>query len=242
MGFLLRACLFSLFCIGSVFSQDLILEKSHTSDAPKLRDNKNLREIALGNRLHALKKGDEIVYDFQQSITLIRVLNTSDSDITLQVTTATKDVAEREGFSSWLAWADKGCSGASTDEKVDLHIDSRITVVSQDAKRVGWLITLLGLTPTSVPEKSRRKAGPAPMPEELDLRSQWQPRVIVDGQNVGGSSDAYSFHWPNDNSPLSDRTIIAYFPRSPKAVPALPYWIESPSSSAHVSVLDSHRD
>lgn len=218
MAFLRRVCLLSLLCMESVFG------------------------VVFADRLHELKKGDEIVYDFQQSITLIRVLSTSESNITLQVATATKDVAEREGFSSWLAWADKGCRGATTNENVELHVDGRLSVVSQDAKRVGWLVTLLGLTSTQVPEKSRRKAGPAPMPEEIDLRSPWQPRIFVDGHNVGGPSDAYSFHWPTDNSPLSDRTIIAYFPRSQKAVPSLPYWIESPSSSAHVTVLDSHRD
>jgi hypothetical protein len=190
-------------------------------------------------RLHALKKGDELVYDFQQSITLVRVLDASKTTIKLQVATATKDVAEREGFSSWLAWADGGCPGATTEETFDLHIDGKPVV---DTKHAKWLITLLGLTPTPVAEKSRRKAGPAPMPEEIDLRSPWQPRVIVDGKNVGGLSDAYSFHWPTDESPLSDRTIIAYYPRSSRAVPALPYWIESPSSSAHVSVLDSHRE
>jgi hypothetical protein len=217
MVYLLRASLFSLLCMGSVYGQ------------------------VFGDRLHLLKKGDELIYDFQQSITLVRVLDTADATITLRVATATKDVAEREGFSSWLMWADSGCPGAATDETLQLHIDGQPAVVSSDTQRAGWLITLLRLTSTPVPEKARRRAGPAPMPEEIDLRSPWHPRIVVDGQNVGGPCDAYSFQWPTDDSPLSGRMIIAYFPRSSKAVPALPYWIESPSSSVHVSVIDSHK-
>ena len=198
--------------------------------------------LTFGEHLHELKTGDEVVYDFQRSVTLLRVLKTSGTVIKLQVATATKDVAEREGFSSWLAWANGGCPGAATNETLELQIGEHPMVLSRDAKEAEWLVTLLGLTPSRISDRARKKAGPAPMPEEIDLRKPWQPRVMVDGHNVGGASDAYSFHWPNDTGPLSDRTIIAYFPRSTTAVPALPYWLESPSSSAYVGVLDSHRD
>jgi hypothetical protein len=194
-----------------------------------------------GNRLHELRTGDEIVYDFQQSITAVTVLATSSTTIRLQVATATKDTAERLGFSSWLYWIRSGCPEASTDEIVELQIGDCPSILSDNAKEAEWLVTLLGLASTQVPERSRRRAGPTPMPEELDLRKPWQPRIIVDGSNVGETSDAYILHWPIDTSSLSDRTIVAYVPRSERAVPALPYWVESSASSAHIGVLDSHR-
>ena len=193
-------------------------------------------------RLSSLRSGDEIVYDFQQSVTVVRVVQSSGTTVTLHVASATNDVAEREGFPSWLAWERGGCRGAASDETITLRIGEQTTVVSEGTKGAEWLITLLGCDSTPVPEPLRRKAGPAPMPGEIDLRSPWQPRVVVDGYAVGGKSDAYSFCWPNDASALSGRTIIAYFPRSPAAVPALPYWIESPSSSARVGVIDSHHE
>ena len=193
-----------------------------------------------GERLHALRREDTVVYDFQQSVTLIRVVAVSDDTVELRVATATKDAAEREGL-SWLAWADNGCPGASTDEVFKLRINNPPVLLSPEAHGAAWLITLFGLPSAPVSAGSRRKAGPAPMSGEIDLRAPWQPRIIVDGHAVSSPSDAYSFHWPADNSVLSDRMIIAYFPRSGEAVPAFPYWIESPSSSGHAGVIDSRR-
>ena len=195
-----------------------------------------------GERLHALRQGDEVVYDFQQSVSLIRVVAVSDTTVDLRVVAATRDVAEREGFSSWLSWADGGCPGASTDEVLTLRIGDHPALLTPSPHGADWLITLFGLHATPVPGGARRKAGPAPMSGEIDLRSAWQPRVTVDRRFVSSISDAYSFHWPADDSVLSDRTIIAYFPRSEEAVPAFPYWVESPSSSAHAGVIDSRRD
>ena len=196
----------------------------------------------LGDRLAMLRPKDAVVYDFQQSVTVIRVASVSDTAVELQAAAATKDVAEREGFSSWLAWADGGCPGASTQETFLLSIKDRPTLLTPEARSAGWLMTLFGLPSASVPTQARRKAGPAPMPGEIDLRSAWQPRIVVNGKTLSLPSEACSFDWPADNSILSGRTIIAYFPKGAEAVPAFPYWLESPSSSARASVIDSRRD
>jgi hypothetical protein len=191
------------------------------------------------NRLSRLQVGDEIVFDFHQSIAVIGVINTSDQTVQLRVATATKDVLSRENSSTWLRWFQQGAPGAFTDETICIRTDRPAVEHAGDPQRVHWLLTLLRLELTKISDSGRRRAGPPPRAEEIDLRSFFHPRIIVHEKAIESKSDAFSAHWPDDGTELSSRLLILYFPQSPSAVQAFPYWIESPSSSYHVNVIDS---
>lgn len=191
--------------------------------------------------IESLRTNDEVVYDFQQSISCVRIAAISDGIIEIHIITATKDAAEREGYSSWIDWTNAGCPGASTRDTIRCTSDGTIIPGGHNDQRTAWLSTLLSLKRTTVPEHLRKKAGPTPMVGEIDLRATWQPKIVVQGLTLNIPSEAFSLQWPNDGTELSGRTLILYFPKSSEAVPALPYWIESPSSSARVRVVDSFR-
>ena len=191
------------------------------------------------DRLFLLHVGDEVAFDFQQSVSVLAVTKKTDHVVTLRIATATKDVLSRENITSWLHWFHQGCPGATSDETISLRTDQVTGVQAEDAAHVAWLLTLLQLDIKKIPEEMRKKAGPPPLSGELDLRTVWQPQIFVQGHKIECESTAFSAQWPNDGSDLSSRVLILYFPRSQKAVQALPYWIESPSSSFHVQIIDS---
>lgn len=202
----------------------------------------SLIEPLLGETIHSklsmLSVGDEIVYDFHNSITVIGVTHKTEHIIQLRVATATNDILSREGFSTWLQWFQHGAPGAATDETILLQID-HMAVQNESAQNERWLLTLLGLELSKVQDVHRRRAGPPPMPGEIDLRPPFQPRIIVNEHQIESKSDAYFAQWPNDGTELSSRPLILYFPQSSSAVHSFPYWIESPTSAYHVRVIDS---
>jgi hypothetical protein len=191
------------------------------------------------DRLPLLKQGEEIIFDFHQSITAIGIISITDRVIKVRTATATKDILSREHFQTWLEWFNQGAPGAVSDETFLLRTDETPVDHADDTKGVRWLLTLLKLPLTKIPDAARRRAGPPPSEGEIDLRPLFQPKITVQGKAIDSKSDAFSTHWPDDGSDLSSRLLILYFPRSPLALQTFPYWIESPSSSYHVHVLDS---
>ena len=191
------------------------------------------------DRLPGLRTGDGVVFDFRQSVTVVSVTAVQDQKIHLRIATATKDLLDREGLDSWLSWLHKGCKGAASDETICLRTDTVGVIRAEDQSKIAWLLTLMGLDLKKVPESMRRKAGPAPLAGELDLRHPWHPPIVVQGARLPCSTDAYTTCWPDDGSDLSCRLLVLYFPASQGAVQGFPYWIESPSSSYHVQVIDS---
>ena len=201
----------------------------------------SLSGATIEDTLSLLQSHDRIVYDFQQSITLIAVEKVDNERIVLQVATGTKDLLDRTNLSSWLTWYDQGCPDASSRESISITLQPRITIRAEDPQKVSWLLTLLNLPLSAVPDSARKKAGPPPSPDEPDFRKPWQPPIIVNGARIATPSTAFSTTWPPDDTQLANRILILYFPTSDTAVPVFPYWIESPSSSYHVKVIDSSR-
>lgn len=190
-------------------------------------------------RVGSLKQGDVVVYDFHNSISVIQVLTIEEPKVQFRLVTATKDVLSRENIPSWTLWLQKGVPGASTDEILSIDPIKKTVHEKGETRREEWLATLLSRELTPVPDSARRRAGPLPMSGEIDLRPLFSPKIIVHGMKVESGVTVFSTRWPDDGSDLSGRVLILYFPTSPQAVQAFPYWIESPSSSYHVSVIDS---
>ncbi len=196
---------------------------------------------AVASRLSLAQSGDTVVFDFHHSIAVVHVLSAHRSTVQLRVVTATKDVSSREEGTSYLEWLRHGAHGAISDETITISLDRIGVVHGSDSQKAQWLISLLQLELTEVPESQRRRAGPPPMSGEIDLRPMFNPRIVVNGKREASASTAFTTKWPEDGSELDSRWLTLYFPVSPNAVRAFPYWIESPSSAYHVSVIDSSR-
>ena len=183
-------------------------------------------------RLSEIHEGDLVVYNLPRSICIITVEKKEGDTFLFRTVTATKDVFQREGYQTWIKWFDDGAPEASTDERFSVQNVENIN--HQD-----WFRTLLSLELSPVPSNLRKKAGPKPMAGEHDLRPIWQPKVVVNSSRLTTPSVALETVWPADSTALSERPLTLYFPTSKESVRALPYYIESPTSSYRVEVIDS---
>lgn len=200
----------------------------------------DIQADTIADRMQSLAKGDVIIFDLHNSIATIEVSDIHDDIVELRVVSATKDVLSRYNLPNYSEWHAKGCEDAQSDEKI--RVDKQKGLLNPTLSHARWLETLLQLELYKIPSFSRRKSGPTPRSGEIDLRPIWNPPLIVSGEKVKGEKcEAFSTKWPEDESPLSSRVLILYFPKSNKTVQAFPYWIESPSSSFHVSVVDSKK-
>ncbi len=193
----------------------------------------------IADRLEYLSKGDVVIFDLHNSIAAVEVCDTHEDTAELRVLSATKDVLSRHNCTNYIEWHAKGCKDAQFDERLTIQVQKG--VIGSTLTHAKWLETLLQLELYKIPNFSRRRGGAAPMSGEIDLRPIWNPPLVVFGEKTKGDCEAFSTKWPEDDSPLSSRVLILYFPKSPLTVQAFPYWIESPSSSYHVSVIDSKK-
>ena len=187
--------------------------------------------------MYSLHPNSLIIYELPQSIIAVHVKKRDSSEILIEVTTAAKDLLTRENLPSWMAWCRAGMPSATSSEEVSLFLSNNAH--TQGTPQPNWLSTLLSLDVAQVAQAERKKAGPPPMPEEIDLRPIWQPKITVEGKKRDAESTVYKVIWPDDGSALAKRELILYFPDTQEAVQGLPYWIESPSSSYKVFVVDS---
>lgn len=94
-----------------------------------------------------------------------------------------------------------------------------------------------------LPQKDRKKIGPAPREDEPDRRAFWKPSFIHEKKTI--SDPIYSVYfckWPVDNSPLSSKKITLYFSRKPFT--PFPCWIEiqGDHASIHTKIVDSGKN
>jgi hypothetical protein len=199
------------------------------------------KPIHIAKEFDHLQEGSRILYELPQSIVSIHVSKKTSTELVLDVASATKDILSRENLSSWLEWSELDTPAASIKERIIIELPEGRIIQKPKNPSYFWLTTLFSLDGTNIPSYERKKAGPTPMPGERDNRPVWQPRIIVGGKRIETNSSAYRIVWPDDSSFLAKREIILYFPLSPEAVKAFPYWIESPSSSYKIFVVDSKK-
>lgn len=199
----------------------------------------DLNAYTIADRLQYLSKGDVVIFDLHNNVAAVEVCDIHEDSAELRILSATKDVLSRHKLTGYIEWHAKGCKDAQFDER--LTIQTQKGVINSTVIHTKWLETLLQLELFKIPSFSRRKSGVPPTSGEIDRRTIWNPPLVVLGTRVKEECEAFSTKWPEDESPLSSRVLILYFPKSTKTVQAFPYWIESPSSSFHVSVVDSKK-
>jgi hypothetical protein len=197
-----------------------------------------LLSYTLLDRAQLAQKGDLVVFDLKDSLQIIEIAAKDEKTTELRIIGATKDILSRHNFSSPLQWHSHGCPDMQFEEYITIEGTSTIQSSLSCAQ---WLTTLLKLDLYKIPQEARKRRGSSIKNDEIDLRSLWNPPITLDGNSQIEQCEAFSTKWPEDGSQMSSRMIILYFPTSQNLPQALPFWIESPSSSFHVAVLDSRK-
>jgi len=149
----------------------------------------------------------------------------------------------------WKGWFESGAPGHTLWTSSLVNLDKGELEETFSFTHEGWIdqseanaffATLLNLSFREIPEENRKKVGFPPKHGQLDKRTLWQPRLIVNGEVVEGSYfTAFETRWPNDRTDLARRRIEVYFPEESGAF--FPHWIEVDGkvTTVQLHVIDS---
>ncbi len=155
-------------------------------------------------------------------------------------------------FTNWKQWMEQGAPGNTAWVVYGLDLATGHMLQCYSMTKRAWinipeatnfLTTLLNLQFTRIPDWQKKKAGPPPLPGIPDRRQAWQPRMILESQEIKGVLfDAFRARWPSDKTILSDKTIDVYLPQETGRYPAyFPYWLQISGvvGKAQVYIIDS---
>jgi hypothetical protein len=208
-------------------------------------------ELYLRDNLKLAQKGDFLVTAQGKMATLLHIFERTPNSLAVEEISI--PLAQLPySFTSWKEWMRQGSPGNTAWVLYVIEINSGHMLQCYSMTRRAWvnipeannfLSTLLNLRFTGIPDWQRKKAGPPPLLGVPDRRSPWQPRMILDGQEIKGVLfDAYRTHWPKDKSLLSDKTIDVYLPQDRVRYPAyFPYWLQISAvvGKAQIFIIDS---
>ncbi|MCP5470267.1 MAG: hypothetical protein H7A36_07185 [Chlamydiales bacterium] len=148
----------------------------------------------------------------------------------------------------WKSWFECGAPGHTLWTSSQVNLDDGELVETFSFTHEGWIdrseanaffATLLNLPFREIPTDSRKKVGFPPKHGQEDKRKLWQPRLIVEGQEVEGAFAAFETRWPNDRTELARRHIEVYIPEGSGNF--FPYWIEVDGkvTTVRLHVVDS---
>lgn len=203
-------------------------------------------DIYLRDNLKGTKAGDFIVTAQGKMVSLLRVAENQNGKIVLDEISAPLGISP----SSWREWAKSGAPGhcswvlyeldINTGEVKSAYSYTRGTYF-QVSEAENFLGTLLGLRLAPIPDRSRKLVGPPPTGGP-DSRRIWNPKLIVDGQQIPNVKfSAWSTFWPNDGSELSGKSIVVYLPDDARYPAYFPHWLEIAGfvGKARVRIIDS---
>lgn len=207
--------------------------------------------IFLRDNLARAKPGDYLVTAQNKNYTLLHIYGRTPSTLTIEEITVPAQRMQC-GFTSWKDWIMEKAPGHTSwvMYTLDLSNAQMLRYYSFTKKSFmdmsgsnNFLTTLLNLNLQRVPYECRRRAGPAPLYNREDRRPLWQPRIIVDGNEVPGVPfEAWQTRWPRDGSDLSGKLIEVYVPRENERYPSyFPYWLQISGiiGNAKIRIIDS---
>lgn len=192
-------------------------------------------EIFLKNNLLKANPGDYIVTCQNRTYTVLHIYEKKGGLMTIEeVSVAASKIPslpfnwknwiaqEAPGHTSWILYTMDINTGAITKTYSFQMSGYRILPQAQN-----FLSTLLNLRLDRIPEKYRKKVGPVANGSP-DWRQYWQPRMIVEGQNIQNVSfGAWKTQWPKDGTDLAGSTIEIYIPEPNQPYASyFPYWLE----------------
>lgn len=213
-----------------------------------------IAEIYLKDRLVQGDAGNYLVIAQGKNTIFFHILEKSPVRITLEeITIPTTFLCDWQG--KWKTWRAKGAPGHTSWLHYPItlpqgtlenfyNVDKRHWV--KPGGQSAFLTTLLHLPFFSVPQTQRRKIGRSVAGGAPDTRPLWQPPLVYEGQTVKGLPfDAFFAKWPQDDSPLSEKTIEIYLPEASASYPSyFPYWlqIQGVIGQAKLRVIDSGKN
>ncbi len=208
-------------------------------------------EIFLRDNLMRANPGDFIVSAQSRNYTVLIVMDRTKDSVVIQEITVPEKRFPKGMVDSWREWVMRGAPGHTSWVGYEIAPYSGEFREYFSYSRNAWcqlcegeniLGTLLNLRMQRLDDRYRRRVGGAP-PNRIDNRAFWQPRLILDGQEVTGVSfDAWRARWPKDGSDLSGKTIEVYLPSKESGYPSyFPYWLQVSGfiGKARVRIVDS---
>lgn len=206
-------------------------------------------ELFLRNNLKNAQPGDFIVISASKTQTLLLINAKQDSILTIEEIAVPEN--KRSPQVSWKQWVTQGAPGNTSWVRFNIDLQTGKMLSYYSFTKKNWfeipdadnfLSKLLNLKFTQIPENARKRVGPKPR-SGPEMRSLWQPQMIVDGQNIKGVLfDAWRTRWPRDGSDLSEKVIEVFLPQDSKRYPAyFPYWLQINGviGKAKIRIIDS---
>lgn len=206
-------------------------------------------ELILRNNMKLANPGDYIVISASKTQTLLLIYAKRDSILTIEEIAVPEN--KRPSHISWKQWVNQGAPGNTSWVRFDIDLQTGKMTQYYSFTKKNWfeipdadnfLSKLLNLKFTQIPENARKRVGPKPR-SGPEMRSLWQPQMIVDGQNIKGVLfDAWRTRWPRDGSDLSEKVIEVFLPQDSKRYPAyFPYWLQINGviGKAKIRIIDS---
>jgi len=212
-------------------------------------------ELQLRDNLTKAQPGDYLVTAQNKNFTVLLIRSKDANYLSVEeITVPSSKISTSPSF-SWRQWIEKGAPGNSSWLLYYIYLPngaiqqtysfSRRELVSVPQSQ-NFLTTLLNLQLSPIPDKERKKVGPAPSSDSLDRRSFWQPKLVSEGQVIPGVVfDGWRTRWPKDGSELSGRLIEVFLPRDSTKYPAyFPYWLQISGmiGKAKVRIVDSGKN
>ena len=196
-------------------------------------------DLRLRERLEKGKKGDYIVTEANRMITILSIHSITPTTLVLEeISAPLQNLKQRPP--SWAGWVKAKAPGHTSWSMVEIDLQTGGILECYSFSRATWIrlsqkeslfATLLQLPLKPVPADKRRKIGPAPMEGEPDVRKEWTPPLVYEGQKLENSRfDVFETVWPQDGTELAGQEISLYFDKE-KRFP-LPFWIQVQTSHA----------
>jgi len=205
-------------------------------------------ESPLKERLATAKKGDYIVVEANQMVTLLSIRSITPTALVFEEISAPLERLKQTPL-SWPEWIKARAPGHTSWSMVELDVQNGEIVECYSFSRSTWIrlslkeslfATLLQLPLKTVPPDQRRKIGPAPMAGEPDVRKVWNPPLTYEGQKLENARfNVFETTWPEDQTELSNKKVSLYFAEE-KRFP-FPFWIqvETSHTAAALRTIDS---
>lgn len=207
--------------------------------------------LYLRENLKKAHKNDYIVTAQNKNYTLFHIYDIKDDFIIIEEITVPMHRFPR-GMGSWKQWLNLRAPNNTSWVMYSINLKTAQMMAFYSLTKNAWfdvnknnnfLTTLLNLRLEEIPEDNRKRVGFPPLPGMTDRRPFWQPRMVVDGQEIQDVSfNAWTTHWPKDGSDLADKTIEVYVPIENSKYPSyFPYWLQISGiiGSAKIRIIDS---
>lgn len=208
-------------------------------------------EFQLKERLEKAKSGDYIVTEANKMVTVLSIRSISKGAVVIEEISAPVQNL-KQSPSSWADWIKAKAPGHTSWSMIEIDLQKGGIAECYSFSRATWIhlcqkeslfATLLQLPLKKIAEHERRKIGLPPMNGDPDVRKNWNPPLIYEGQKLENVSfDVFQATWPEDGTELANQEVFLYFDKESRF--PLPFWIQVQTShiTAVLRTIDSGKN